>query len=295
MEKGRSPASEEIEEVELEEGKRSPLDQHPEVIKEPIEEVELEKGKSPIRERLEKYTEAFEKSPIIDVPIASPRQQVFHRGNKDDWQVQREHPVEQFFEPNLFEYFGFVEATPSTKPAEMPAVPCRKGNLDDWQVTRKFPVDHFFEPWLFEEKYPDLVESTRLTPFQIQAEIEQKSWLKGNKLDWQAIRKYPVDHFFNPELFNPQGIFVLGKSVETPREATKMPRKGNKDDWQVQREHSVEEFFEPKLLEEGPTAVPEARKPTALKMEEPKKEIVIPTEREKRIFANRREKKEALD
>lgn len=248
------------------------------------------KEKEETDERLEKYAEAFETSPMIDVPSASPKQQIFRHGNKDDWQVQRQYPVEQFYEPNLFEYFGFTEATPSLPTEAGEQKTYHKGNKDDWQVTRKYPVEHFYEPWLFKEGYPDLVEPIHLTSDQKQAEIEQTSWLKGNKLDWQAIRQYPVDHFYNPELFNPDGVFFQEKNGQI--ESPKQHLRANKEDWQTIRENLVEEFSEPKLFEEEEAA--KVKEPITAARGKQKEAKRIPTEREKRIYKKNRVKREEM-
>jgi hypothetical protein len=170
----------------------------------------------------------------------------FRRGNKQDWQVQRGHFVDEFFEPSLFD-----EGARSVWDKSPPKVEWRRGRKDDWQASRKYPVDQFFEPSLFEDPVANmsLDELMSRRPLPSPPPV----YRRGSKQDWQVQREYFVDEFFEPSLFDE------GQPTSTAEDRTeglkstipRVCRRGQKDDWQVDRQYPVDEFFEPSLFMEA--------------------------------------------
>lgn len=193
------------------------------------------------------------------------RMRMPRKGRKDDWQVQRQYPVDQFFVPQLFDEPS-LEAQNKDKRTAMPTSTTRAPAVQVHKAKRRArPIARK------RTKLPSRVKDRPGQP--------ARHYRRGNKDDWQAQRQFPVDQFFEPGLFDEavgqlagkEPKEVTGKSAMASREGGGQTRrlkdrkkghhhhhhhlKGRKDDWMVQRQYPVDYYFTPSLFDEPEASV----------------------------------------
>lgn len=136
-----------------------------------------------------------------------------------DWQVYRKFRSEKFFFPQLFNAarLQYLHVPRKHKPVPrefrkvMEDVDPGARYRRDWQVERRYPVHRYYNPQLFDEGHLRRVKipmtrnqkkrhfKERMAALGI---VDFKSPAAMYRINWATSRRYPVEHFYEPQLFD---------------------------------------------------------------------------------------------